>query len=154
MDQVFCRIRKECVTANPEELVRQKLLDLMIGDLGFPEGLIVLEKALQQMPHLSLKEQKVPDRRADIICYGKGIHHHYGLYPLLLVECKAVKLNSKVITQVSGYNHFLKAYFICVANQHEMRTGWYDLNQKQYIFVNYLPKYQQLLESITRIEKS
>jgi Type I restriction enzyme R protein N terminus (HSDR_N) len=149
MTPLYCQIRKELVAALPEELVRQKLVDYMIRDLAYPEGLIAVEKGLSQMPHLILKGQKIPKRRADIICYGKGIHPQHNLYPLLLVECKAIKLTPKVINQVSGYNHYLQAYFICIANKAEIRTGWYDRNKKEYAFIDYLPRYEQLLRSLT-----
>ena len=130
--------------------MRQYLVDQMIHSLGYPESLIVLEKGLSQMPHLALTDQKIPERRADIVCFAKGIHPHCDLYPILLVECKAVKLSPKVINQVSGYNHYMKACFICVANQDEVRTGWYDREAKQYTFVNHLLGYEQLFSAIKK----
>lgn len=148
INTIRCAIRKVQVKADPEEMVRQKLLDHMIDSLGYPVGHIAVEKELRQMPHLQLTGQKIPDRRADIICFGKGIHPEYDLYPLLLIECKAVKLTPKVINQVTGYNHFIGAYFIAVSNQDEMRTGWYDAKQRCYQFVPFLPPYQELLKAI------
>lgn len=143
--QVFCPIRKLWVKATPEEIVRQNLLQQMIEALDYPFSYIAVEKELSQMPHVSTKE--IPLRRADILCYGKDIHPHYSLYPLLLVECKAVKLTPKFINQVTGYNHFIQAYFVAVANQHEVQTGWYDPSQKKYIFTPYLPSFKQLTQS-------
>ena len=119
----------------------------MTGSLGYPANLIAVEKGLKQMPHLQTNPNQLPDRRADIVCYGKNIHPQFNLYPLLLIECKAVKLTPKVINQVSGYNHFLSAYFIAVANQKEIETGWFDSKKGSYQFVSYLPSYQQLMES-------
>lgn len=149
MDKVYCRIRKMWVAATPEEKVRQYLLGYMIANLGFPEGGIALEKGLNQMPHLALVSQKIPDRRADIVCFAKGIHPRHELYPLLLIECKAVKLTPKVINQVTGYNHFMQSYYVCVANQDQIRTGWYDKEKKAYTFVDYLPAFADLLATIT-----
>lgn len=147
-EQVYCLIRKTWVAAQPEELVRQRLLSHMIHNLGFPPSYLVLEKELRQMPHLEANSQQIPDRRADLICFGKDIHPKFPLYPLLLVECKAIKLSSKVIDQVVGYNHSMQAYFVAIANGQEIKTGWYDKEKKEYTFVNDLPRYTELLGAI------
>lgn len=148
MKTIRCAIRKVAVVAHPEELVRQELICRMTGVLGYPPGLLVVEKELSLLPHLTLNKSKLPDRRADILCFGKGIHPDYDLYPLLLIECKSVAINSKVVNQVAGYNHFVKSYFICVANQEEARTGWYDPSKREYQFVPFLPTYQELMQSV------
>ena len=150
MNKINCRIRKEWVVATPEEGVRQKLLHHMIEDLGYPSSHIALEKALNQMPHLKLSQGTIPNRRTDIVCFAEKIHPEHALYPLLVVECKAVILNGKVINQVLGYNHFLGAYFIAIANHQEIKTGWYDNSHKNYRFVNHLPSYAELREAIKK----
>jgi hypothetical protein len=147
-EQIYCLIRKIWVAALPEELVRQRLLSHMIHTLGFPPSYLVLEKELRQMPHLTLNDYKIPDRRADLICFGKEIHPQHSLYPLLLVECKAVHLTSKVINQVVGYNYFIKAHFVAIANSQEIKTGWYDKEKKEHVFINTLPSYEGLLNTI------
>lgn len=147
--QFYCQIRKEWVAATPEESVRQQLLHTMIHSLGFPASGIVLEKSLKQMPHLALVPFKLPSRRADIVFFAKGIHPGFDLYPLLLVECKAIKLDDKVFNQAFGYNHFLQAYFIAVANQDTLKTAWFDPSLRGYRFINGLPSYAQLLDSGT-----
>lgn len=140
-----CLIRKESVAATPEESVRQGLLHHLINHLDFPASYIAVEKALHQIPHLTLSDANLPDRRADIICFGKGIHPKHELYPLLLVECKAIKLSSKVINQVSGYNVFLQACFIAVVNKDEVKFGW--KGKDGYQFINYIPKYSELINA-------
>ena len=42
----------------------------------------------------------------------------------------------------------MQAYFIALANDEEIQTGWYDQKEKSYRFVPYLPSYQELLESV------
>jgi len=143
---IRCAIRKVPVEATPEEIVRQELLLRMLGPLGFPEGCIAVEKALRQMPHLALADCEIPDRRADIVCFAKGIHPDHDLFPLLLIECKAVKLTPRVINQVSGYNHYMGARFIAVANRDEVRLGWIDPETEQYTYIPYIPEYQELLK--------
>lgn len=146
---MYCLLRKTWVAAQPEELVRQKLLSQMIHHLGYPPGYLFLEKELKQMPHIALNAKGFPERRADLICFGKGIHPHHSLYPLLLVECKAVKLTSKVVDQVVGYNHYVQAYFIAIVNGEEMKTGWYQKEKNGYHFVDALPSYQELIKAVS-----
>jgi hypothetical protein len=147
--ELFCSIRKMWVKANPEEKVRQKLISFLIERLYFPSSSILVEKSLHQMPHLALNPKAdFPDRRADLVCFAKGIHPDFDLYPLLLIECKAVPINQNVIQQTLGYNHHLRAHFIAVANERETRTGWYDHERGEYRFVDYIPTYDQLIRSL------
>lgn len=149
-NQVFCLVRKRWVAAQPEELVRQKLLSHLIHNLGYPASSLVLEQSLKQMPHLALEDIEVPERRADVIVFGKDIHPQYSLYPLLLIECKAIPLSNKVIDQVTGYNHFLKAFFVSVVNGNEVKTGWLDPATASYSFTDRLLPYSDLLTTIKR----
>ncbi len=149
-DQVFCSVRRQWVAALPEEIVRQNLLKHLINQLGFPASLIVVEMSLQQMPHLNLGQGHIPERRADVVCFAKGIHPVHDLYPLLLIECKAVKLSAKVINQVTGYNHFLKACFIAAVSQEKVQMGWFDRSKQTYVFANHIPSYQQLISSVSK----
>ncbi|MBS4168664.1 type I restriction enzyme HsdR N-terminal domain-containing protein [Parachlamydia sp. AcF125] len=144
-EKIYCPIRQEWVIALPEEYVRQSLITKMVSQLGFPSGLMGVERELSLMPHLS-QVKAIPARRADIVCFAQGIHPQHALYPLLVIECKAVNLTSKVINQVVGYNHFLGAYFIALANQREFKLGWRDVLKKEYTFIDFLPPFQELLK--------
>lgn len=145
--ELFCPIRKATVAALPEERIRVRLLCDMIDKLGYPAGSLAVEKELSGIPHLRSVSGKLPRRRADIICFAKGIHPSEELYPLAVIECKAVKLTSKMVNQVIGYNHYLKASYIVLMNHEEIRTGWFDRATQSYRFVPYLPTYAQLLSS-------
>lgn len=138
---IYCPIRESWVSDLPEERVRQRLLSLMMQELGYPKALIAVEKSLAQLPHLRSKPGPFPDRRADILCFAKGKE---GLVPALLIECKAIPLTDKVINQVLGYNLHVLARYVAVANEAEVRTGWYDPAAKGYHFVPRLPSYQEL----------
>lgn len=149
MKQIYCEIRKRKVSATPEEKVRQMLVSHMLTTLRFPSHMLVVEQALDQMAHLKFKlSEKLPDRRADLICFGSKIHPIHPLYPLLLVECKAVKLTTKTLSQISGYNYHLGAYFIAIANAEEIKTGWYNPKINDYSYVNFLPTYEELLSKV------
>lgn len=145
--QLFDPIRKAWVKATPEELVRNQLIHNLVNKLGFPAELVVVEKGLRQMPHLKIEDgMKVPARRADLVCFARGIHPHLNLDPLLLVECKAVEITPQVIRQVTGYNHFLRAHFIAVVNQFEVVFGYYQTSVKQYCLIQHIPSYATLIE--------
>lgn len=141
--KLFDPIRKEWVAALPEEQVRQHLLHQMIDHLGYPPELISCEVSLKEMPHLSLPASKIPQRRADVLCYGKDIHPQHALYPLLLIECKAVPIGAKAVRQVLGYNAFVGAHYVCLVNQHELRLGWTEGDEERWI--DFLPPYHELL---------
>lgn len=146
---LFCSIRKEWVAALPEEIVRQRMLFHMIDHKGFPASLIAVEQSLKQLPSLTSNNRlKVPRRRADIICYAKDSVRGFSLTPLMIVECKSVKLMPAIMNQVVGYNHFVGSKFIAIVNQDEIRTGWFDPVKKDYEFVNYLPSYSELMATM------
>lgn len=112
----------------------------MIEQLGYPRELIVVEKELSLLPHLRSHGQ-LPTRRADIICFGKDIHPDYSLFPLLLIECKAGEMGFDAEQQALGYNHYVQAPYVALANQ----AG------PQLIFpqkVPFLPAYHQLIERL------
>lgn len=143
---ILCLIRKERVAALPEEIVRQHFLSHMITQKGFPASLIAVEQSLKHLPHLTpLDRLRVPKRRLDIICYAKSEQSN-GLQPLLIVECKSIKLSPAIMNQIVGYNHFVKSHFIAIVNHEEIRTGWYDPQKKDYVFVNFLPSYSELIK--------
>ncbi len=150
---LFCPVRKLWVAATPEEQVRQALLQKMTHEGGYPLSQIAVEKEMRQMPHLALPQGtsaygKIPSRRADVVFFGKDIHPQHALYPLLVIECKAIKLSQAVINQVVGYNYYLQAYFIAVANSQEIRTGWREKDLPDYRFVHTLPSCQQLMQAV------
>ncbi len=137
--QVFCLVRRQWLTATPEEIVRQRLLLKLTQELGFPLSHIVVEISLRQMPHLrGVATVGWPDRRADILCYARNMS------PLLLVECKAVALTSRVLRQTTGYNQYVKASYLAVANQTQERLGRYDHNTGVYHFLDALASYSDI----------
>ena len=131
-----CLVRKIEVADQPEERVRQDLLQKMVGSLGFPLSLIAVEKGLSHISELP----NVPDCRVDILVFTKEFE------PLLIIECKAVPLLDGALQQVMGYNHYLGAPFFAVANDSHVEMGWWD-REDQLKTVSFLPSYQQLLAS-------
>lgn len=112
------------VAHTPEEKVRQALISFFL-ESGISIGLIGVELSLSALTHLAGK--KTPRRRADIIVFSpQGI-------PLILVECKAVPLSDAAIRQVVGYNLFVGAPKIILANQTDAKTGVFKNNSWSFV---------------------
>jgi hypothetical protein len=141
---VFDEIRQTWVKATPEELVRQRWLKMMVHQLQYPKELLVIEKEIKDLPHLT--HQDVPDRRIDILCYAKGSQPHFSIFPLLLVECKDEHLTEGAVDQVIGYNHHIKACFVAVVNLEEVRLGYFNRMKKEYVFCSALPPFKELMQ--------
>lgn len=145
--KIYDPIRQIHVKANPEEIIRQALLQKMIKSLGYPKSLIAVEKDLGSLEHLQKSKIKI-DRRADIICFANNLHPEYMLYPLLMIECKKGNLNQKAIDQILGYNYHIKSYFIALANGEQIKTLWQ--NDKGVNSCNFLPPYSELIRAICK----
>lgn len=125
-----CLIRKKQIANTPEELVRQSLIRKMIVKLGFPKGLISVER-------------KIGSRRFDLVCYTKEMK------TLLLVECKAGAIDEAATRQALGYNDVVKAPFVCLVNPREMITLWHE--QGRIASVPFLPTFKDLYEISRRL---
>jgi hypothetical protein len=126
----------------PEEEVRQKLLLKMRVDLGFPEGMIAVERRIGKIPHLSGK--RVPDRRFDIIAFATNIHPLHPIFPVLLIECKAHTIFPEDFQQVIGYNNYVLSPFIAMANGEGEILAWKE--NGEYRFHEGLFSYELLIE--------
>lgn len=111
------------MVATPEEQVRQNLLRIMVEELGYPKGLISVER-------------KIAFRRYDIVCYSTAMK------PLLLIECKAEDPDEGAIDQALGYNFWLQAPFIGLAGPRKILTLWKE--EEKWGSVPFLPRYEEL----------
>ncbi|MFN0064880.1 MAG: type I restriction enzyme HsdR N-terminal domain-containing protein [Chlamydiales bacterium] len=144
-NKLFDPIRKCWVKETPEEVVRQLLLQKMVRDLHYPLLMIGVEKELAKLPHLQL-QGNIPKRRADILVFAKHIHAEYPIFPLVLIECKAVKLTPRIAAQVVGYNAVVQAPFLVLANREEILTGHFDETAGHFRFEPGLKSYSTLLD--------
>ncbi len=125
-------IRKQAVPNTPEERVRQALILHLIGPLGFPKGLISVEKSISH------------GRRADLIVYAKKGDQ---LLPLLLIECKADIVDEDVVfRQAFGYNASVGAPFWCLAHTGGVCLFWQGAEGVQ--STRFIPSYDQLIQRI------
>jgi len=113
--RVYDFIRKKWVTATPEEIVRQRLLFFMVKNLGYPEESLTVEKKISEI----VQGSHIPNRRLDILCFNTQT-----MRPLLLIECKATAIHERMFTQLIGYNFYIDASFICLANHKTVLLRW------------------------------
>ena len=140
--ELVCFIRKKMVHATPEELIRQRLLQVMIGTWHYPAALISVEKSLSELSW----GRSVPNRRIDIVAYHKVGHE---LLPLLLIECKAVALQKESWGQLLGYNEAIQAPFFALMAGDDFYCFAADGTA-----VAALPYYDRLLSMVTKSSPS
>lgn len=133
-------VRKKLIYITPEETVRQKVISYLIDVLDVPAEMISVEAHLS---HYGVKS----NRRADIIVHGAddaGI-----LRPVAIVECKApgIVLGEKAADQISDYCNSLGCDFAMMVNDCESFTYHYDEKRNEYVQIDGLPKYTELLEN-------
>ena len=139
--QLYDPIRRTWVANSPEEQVRQQWLKVLIEQLEFPRELIAVEKELKELPHLS-REPSLPQRRADLICFAKGIHPKHDLFPLLLIEFKRDVWDRAAMEQLLGYNHYVKAPYAALANP----------NTAHLVFPEKCPFLPSFLQLVSRVK--
>ena len=126
--QILDPVRRRWVALTPEEGVRQTLLaDLLT--LGYPSGLLAVEKALD-VGHAVW--------RADVVAFGRDGR------PLLVAECKApaVAVGQATFDQLARYNAALGARALIADNG---RTRYCCLlGEAGWAFQNALPRYEEL----------
>ncbi len=138
---LFDPLRQMWVVATPEEWVRQNLLLYMVHECGYPPSLLVIECALNQLPHIAHQEN-LPTRRIDLLCYTKREEQ---LSPLVMIECKAVPLGRDEKEQLIGYNHFINAPCIVLVNQETSLTAFPGIESVSDPFSPGFPHYKDLL---------
>ena len=101
--QVFDRIRMSWVALQPEEWVRQNLINWFIQVKQIPKSVIAIEQSLKI---------NVLSKRCDILIYDRN---HM---PWMMVEVKAqgVELNAPVLAQILNYHMGIPVRFIMITN--------------------------------------
>lgn len=126
--RIFDPIRKKFLVLQPEEWVRQHVIQYLFREKNCPPSLVNAEKELKVN---GLK------RRYDVVVY----HPDGSIF--LIVECKApeVAITQETFDQIARYNLTLKANFLMVTNglQHYFCKMDYDL--EKYHFIKDIPPY-------------
>ncbi|MBK9736267.1 MAG: type I restriction enzyme HsdR N-terminal domain-containing protein [Saprospiraceae bacterium] len=127
--KVFVRdpIRKKNIILQPEEMVRQLIIQYFIQTTNFHRNHIQVEKMIY-INDLA--------RRFDIVIYDKDIK------PYILVECKApdVRIDQSTFDQIAVYNMRLNAPYLLVSNGQSTYCAIMHHETKSYKFLSKLPE--------------
>ena len=128
---VFDVVRKTYVSLTKEELVRQKFIDYLISDLGYPTSVIAVER--------SLYYAKNKRKRFDLVVFKSGD-------PFILVEFKAfdIKLTVESFQQLATYNRVLNAEYLVLFNGGQLRSYKLDIDKQELNLIEDLPSYSTL----------
>ena len=127
---IFDPIRKKFVVLQPEEWVRQNVVQFLIHEKKYPKSLINVEK---QLTVNTLK------KRYDIVIFDSLGNI------TLLVECKSPKItvNQETFDQIAKYNMQLKAEFLMVTNGLQHFYCKMDFNKEKYTFLEQIPDFSR-----------
>lgn len=125
---IKCLIRKNWLVLQPEEFVRQLVLEFLIRDMRYNRNRINVERGVKVI------EQQ---RRTDIVVFTSDMQ------PFLLIECKAPKipLTQDVFRQASLYNRPLQVPYIMVTNGISSYVCGIDYEARSFTFLDHLPEY-------------
>lgn len=127
---IFDTIRKKFVVLQPEEWVRQNVVQFLIHEKKYPKSLINVEK---QLTINTLK------KRYDIVVFD----------PMgnitVLVECKSPKItmNQQTFDQIARYNMLLNAKFLMVTNGLQHFYCKMDFSKEKYTFLEQIPDFSR-----------
>lgn len=129
--EIFDQFRKKFVTLNPEEWVRQHMLNYLVTEFKYPANLLGVE--------VSMKRDSMLER-ADIVVYNNS------LTPLMIIECKAasVKLNQVVFDQAARYNLSFGVSFIAITNGLRLIAAHVNPETQKVTMLQSFPDYAQL----------
>ncbi|WP_430907988.1 type I restriction enzyme HsdR N-terminal domain-containing protein [Maribacter sp. 2-571] len=128
---IFDQIRKKFVVLQPEEWVRQHVVQFLISDKKYPISLINVEKQLRV---------NGIQKRYDIVVFDPNGSIR------ILVECKApkIKIDQQVFDQIARYNLSLDANYLMVTNGMDHYYCQMDYQRETYAFLRDLPDYRNI----------
>ncbi|MCP4976388.1 MAG: type I restriction enzyme HsdR N-terminal domain-containing protein [Maribacter sp.] len=127
---IFDTIRKKFVILQPEEWVRQNVVQFLIHEKNYPKSLINVEK------QLTVNSMK---KRYDIVVFDP-----YGNITVL-VECKSPKITitQQTFDQIASYNMQIKAEFLMVTNGLKHFYCKLDYGKEKYTFLEQIPDFSR-----------
>ena len=125
---IFDPIRKAWLVLQPEELVRQLVLQYLLKEKKYKKSHIKIERGL------IVNEQM---KRCDLIVYDLAVN------PYLLIECKApnIPISEDTIWQITNYNSQLNAPYLMLTNGRHTFCCKMDYKNLQHQFLDYIPTF-------------
>lgn len=129
---IYDPIRKQWLVLQPEEFVRQLLLQFLIHDCGYKRNRLAVERGLT-VNRMS--------RRCDILVYQDDMR------PWLLVECKApeIRLDDATFWQIATYNLALQVDYLLVSNGRQSFCCAMHYESQSWKFLPAMPKFGQIV---------
>lgn len=130
-DEIFDEFRKRFIVLTPEEWVRQNFLRFLRDEKNYPGSLIAIEKGI------TVNTMK---KRFDAVVFNKAGN------PEVLIEFKApgIKLDQKVMEQISRYNLSLNVRYLIVSNGLTHYCCIVDKKTNSISFLKEIPDYNNL----------
>ncbi len=130
---IFDRIRKKFVALQPEEWVRQNMIEFLIAEKNYPETLIGNEVSLV---YNNLQ------RRCDSVIYSTAGK------PLMIIEYKAptVEISQNTFDQICVYNKELNVDFLLISNGLQHYCCKVDNDRNQLFFLQEIPDYEKIIQ--------
>ncbi len=125
---VFDPIRRRNIVLQPEELVRQLVLQYLLQKKGYKLSQIRVE--------FGLKVNEL-QKRCDILIFNVKNN----LLPFLLVECKSihVPVDQAVFEQIARYNIPLRVPYLVVTNGLVTFAAHIDFELQSFNFLDFIP---------------
>jgi hypothetical protein len=129
--EIFDPVRRKYLFLQPEELVRQLVLQYLITDRQYPLPKIRSEMGLQV---------NTLQKRCDILVYDAAFN------PYLMVECKSAKIaiNQDVFDQIARYNRTFKVPYLLVTNGIATYCCKIDFETEGYTFLEEIPVFEMM----------
>jgi hypothetical protein len=123
---IFDPIRKKWLVLQPEEFVRQLMVQYLLQEKGYNRNRIAIERGIK-VNGLA--------KRCDILVFDQD------LQPFILIECKApeIPLNADVFHQMAVYNMQLHVPYLMMSNGTSSYIGKIDVENQQYTLLEDLP---------------
>jgi hypothetical protein len=123
---IFDPIRKKWLVLQPEEFVRQLMVQYLLQEKGYNHNRIAIERGIK-VNGLA--------KRCDILVFDQD------LQPFILIECKApeIPLNADVFHQMAVYNMQLHVPYLMMSNGTSSYIGKIDVENQQYTLLEDLP---------------
>jgi hypothetical protein len=128
---IYDPIRKKHLVLQPEELVRQLIVQYLLTEKNYPIGKIALE--------VGLKVNNL-QKRCDILIYDAHFQ------PFFVIECKApqVPVDAAVFEQAAIYNMALKVPYLMVSNGIANYCCRIIHEEERFEFLNEIPDWKPL----------
>jgi hypothetical protein len=126
--EIYDIVRRKYVVLQPEELVRQLVVQYLIAEKNYPIGKMRVEMGL------TVNERQ---KRCDILVFDNQFQ------PFLLVECKAatIPIDQTTFEQIARYNLVFRVPFLLVTNGISTFCCQMDYNTEGSLFLDNLPDF-------------